>query len=105
VSHVPLENEPPQLLERAGFVGMRLLKLDAKPCFVRGEAALRELQLEGWKPDGARGAAQAALYKGPFRQVTDDAGRVYPRGQRVPVTAEDAARLERAGAAEQFLLL
>jgi catechol 2,3-dioxygenase-like lactoylglutathione lyase family enzyme len=105
VRHVPLESEPPRLLERAGFVGMRLLKLDAKPCFVRGEAALREMQLEGWKPAAGRGAAQSALYKGPFRQVTDDAGRVYERGQRVPVTPEDAARLERSGAAEQFLLL
>jgi catechol 2,3-dioxygenase-like lactoylglutathione lyase family enzyme len=50
VQHVPLEDEPQQLLERAGFAGMRLLKFDAKPCFVRGEANLREMQLEGWKP-------------------------------------------------------
>ena len=56
VSHVPLEQEPQGLLEGAGFIGMRQLKFDAKPCFVRGEAALRELQLEGWKP--AEGSAR-----------------------------------------------
>jgi catechol 2,3-dioxygenase-like lactoylglutathione lyase family enzyme len=105
VRHVPLEGAPPRLLEQAGFVGMRLLKLDAKPCFVRGEANLREMQLEGWQPAAAGRAEQAALYKGPFRQVSDDAGKVYPRAERVRIAAEDAERLQRSGAGEQFLFL
>jgi catechol 2,3-dioxygenase-like lactoylglutathione lyase family enzyme len=55
VRHVPLEAEPVRLLESAGFDGVRLLKLDAKPCFRRDGVEMREMQLEGWK--GARAEA------------------------------------------------
>jgi catechol 2,3-dioxygenase-like lactoylglutathione lyase family enzyme len=55
VRHVPLESEPVRLLESAGFNGIRLLKLDAKPCFRRDGVEMREMQLEGWK--GARAEA------------------------------------------------
>jgi catechol 2,3-dioxygenase-like lactoylglutathione lyase family enzyme len=105
VGHVPLESEPPRLLERAGFVGMRLLKFDAQPCFVRESANLREMQLEGFNPAAADGAGQIVLYKGPFRQVTDDTGTVYPRGERVRTSAASAERLRSDGGAEQFLFL
>ena len=57
---------------------------------------LREMQLEGFKVISA-GRGAAVLYKGPFRQVTDDAGTVYPRGRRV---AADAAAIERLASAE-----
>jgi hypothetical protein len=44
------------------------------------------------------------LYKGPFREVSDDAGHVYPRGQLVSVPAGDAALLRQGPLAEQFLI-
>jgi catechol 2,3-dioxygenase-like lactoylglutathione lyase family enzyme len=92
VRHTPPEAEPVGLLEAAGFAGVRLVKFDAGPCFVRDGVGLREQQLEGFKPAGGAGTAEV-LYKGPFRQVTDDAGTVYPRGQRVRVPAAVAAAL------------
>jgi catechol 2,3-dioxygenase-like lactoylglutathione lyase family enzyme len=50
VQHVPLDKEPPRLLESAGFQEVRLIKFDDKPCFQRDGVAMREMQLEGRKP-------------------------------------------------------
>jgi hypothetical protein len=50
VQHVPLQDEPVQLLEHCEFNAVRKVKFDAKPCFLRQGVAMRELQLEGWKP-------------------------------------------------------
>jgi len=104
VQHVPLEREPVQLLERAGFQELHLLKFDAKPCFVRDGIGLRELQLEGRKAARpAGGKPVTVLYKGPCRQVTDDAGTAYMRGERTMIDAARADQLRRSQIAEQFL--
>jgi catechol 2,3-dioxygenase-like lactoylglutathione lyase family enzyme len=58
VQHVPLEKEPPALLEAAGFQEVRLLKFDPKPCFVRGKVSMREMQLEGRKAGQTNSAAR-----------------------------------------------
>ncbi len=50
VQYVPLDQEPRLLLELAGFQQLRLLKFDDKPCFQRDGVAMREMQLEGYKP-------------------------------------------------------
>ena len=106
VQHVPLEDEPVRLLEEADFRSVHMLKFDAKPCFVREGVGMRELQLEGWKDAaGAEDTAVTVLYKGPLRQLTDDAGIVYPRGRRVRTTAGNAERLRRGIEAEHFLIL
>lgn len=94
VRHVPVQSEPVRLLETAGFVRMRMLKFDAKPCFVRGGVDMRELQLEGYAgSDPAADGVARVLYRGPLRQVGDDAGNVYPRGEWVRVPTADARRL------------
>ncbi|HYT93852.1 MAG TPA: hypothetical protein VEL76_34350, partial [Gemmataceae bacterium] len=81
-----------------------LLKLEAKPCFVRDGIEMREMQLEGWKAsEPGRGAT--VLYKGPFRQVIDDTGAVYRRGERVMVDASAAERLRQEAGGEQVLVL
>ncbi|MFO0845016.1 MAG: ArsI/CadI family heavy metal resistance metalloenzyme [Gemmataceae bacterium] len=100
VQHTPFESEPLALAEAAGLVRARLVKYDAGPCFVRDGVGLREQQLEAFAPRAA-GRTVSVLYKGPFRQVTDEAGNVYPRGQRVAVDAAAAERLD----AEAFLVL
>jgi hypothetical protein len=101
---VPPEAEPVRLLESAGFQGVRLVKFDAKACFEREGVALREQQLEGFKP--AAGAARVAvLYKGPFRQVVADDGTVLARGERVLLDARQAERLLAGEGAGQFVAL
>jgi catechol 2,3-dioxygenase-like lactoylglutathione lyase family enzyme len=106
VQHVPVESEPLRLLESAGFEGVRLLQLDAKPCFVRDGVEMRETRAEAWKPArNGSGVRPVVLYKGPFREVADDGGVVYPRGERVTVDLAAVERLRRGGWAEHFLIL
>jgi catechol 2,3-dioxygenase-like lactoylglutathione lyase family enzyme len=104
VQEVPAEVAPLRLLEEAGFVGLRQIKFGADPCFRADGVAMRELQLEGWKPGAVTGEA-VVLYRGPFAQVTDDAGTVYPRGERVKVSAVSADLLRHGAIAEQFTFI
>jgi hypothetical protein len=105
VQHVPVDAEMVALVEEAGFEAVRLLKFDAKPCFVRDGVAMRETQIEAWKAGDGNGHMVTAVYKGPFRQVSDDAGNVYPRGRRIAIDARTAERLRSPGWAAQFLVL
>ncbi|MFM8273469.1 MAG: ArsI/CadI family heavy metal resistance metalloenzyme [Gemmata sp.] len=102
VRSVPFEADPVALLEDAGLVGVRMLKFDSKPCFVRGGVGMRELQLEGFVPTASNGGEVEVMYKGPFREVRDDEGRVYPRGRRVAVPAATADRLRGGDVSGQF---
>lgn len=102
VQHTPEEREPIALVEEAGFTSARLVKYDVGPCFVRDGVGLREQQLEAFQPASA-GRQVTVLYKGPFRQLTDESGVVYPRGQRVRVDASIADRLR--DQTESFLVL
>jgi hypothetical protein len=94
VRAVPFENEPLAALSAAGFVGARLLKFDAKPCFVRGGVGMRETQLEAFAPPAESGDTVEVMYRGPFAELRDDAGRVFARGARVsvPVSVAEVLR-------------
>jgi catechol 2,3-dioxygenase-like lactoylglutathione lyase family enzyme len=104
VRSVPLEADPVALLEAAGLVGVRMLKFDSKPCFVRNGVGMRELQLEGFKPAIAEGSELEVIYKGPFREVRDDGGRVFARGRRVAVPANIAQQFRTGEWASQFTI-
>ena len=104
VQLVPFEADPVALLEAAGLVGVRMLKFEANPCFVRNGVGMRELQLEGFAPGAAGVADVEVMYKGPFRELRDDEGRVFARGRRVSVPAAVAARLRASDAVGQFTL-
>jgi catechol 2,3-dioxygenase-like lactoylglutathione lyase family enzyme len=104
VRSVPFESDPLSLLEEAGFVGIRMLKFGATPCFVRGGVGMRELQLEGFTPPLAAEREVEVLYRGPFSQVLDDSGRSYPRGRRVSVPISDAERLRSGELGGQFVV-
>jgi catechol 2,3-dioxygenase-like lactoylglutathione lyase family enzyme len=54
VRHVPVDADVVGLVEAAGFEGVRFLKFDAKPCFVREGVPMRETQLEAWSRLGFR---------------------------------------------------
>jgi len=102
VQSVPFEADPVTLLEEAGLIGVKMLKFDAKPCFVRSGIGMRELQLEGFVPGVSKGAEVEVMYKGPFREVHDDEGRSYPRGRRVAIPADTANRLRTGELSSQF---
>jgi catechol 2,3-dioxygenase-like lactoylglutathione lyase family enzyme len=103
VQVVPPESAPARWAEEGGFAGAEMVKFDAGPCFVRDGVEMRETQLVAWKPLNG-GGEKTVLYKGPFRQVVDDAGVVYPRGRRVRTAAGNAERLQRGPSAEHFLI-
>jgi hypothetical protein len=103
---VPLEAEPLRELAAAGFVGLHYVKLGEAPCFHMDGVEMRELKLAGRQP-----AAEAAketrwvLYKGPFAQVTDYQGTVFPRGQRVAVSVATWDQFWQGPEADQFLFV
>ncbi len=101
---VPTETVPVQLLERNGFQGVRMMKYDAKPCFVRGGVAMRETQIEGFAPTVSATTGQVeVLYKGPFQEIRND-GEVFVRGQRVTIPTQVADRLRCSELASQFVV-
>ncbi|MCI0702932.1 MAG: VOC family protein [Planctomycetia bacterium] len=104
VRSVPFETDPVKLLEEAGLVGVRMLKFDSKPCFVRDGVGMRELQLEAFAPNAnGTSATVEVMYKGPFKEVHEE-GQVYPRGRRVAVPASRADRLRAGELADQFVV-
>ena len=105
VRHVPVDADVVALAEATGFEGTRLLKFDARPCFVRDGVAMRETQVEAWKAGAPSGLAVTVVYKGPFREIRDDLGHVFPRGRRVGIDAVAAERLRSPEWAAQFLIL
>jgi catechol 2,3-dioxygenase-like lactoylglutathione lyase family enzyme len=108
VEQVPHESEPMRLVEGAGFVRAKLLKYDAKPCFVRDGVAMREMQLEAFSPEPVAAGKVVpihVMYKGPLAEVRDDEGNVFPRGKRVALAAAHAERLRGSALADQFVLL
>jgi catechol 2,3-dioxygenase-like lactoylglutathione lyase family enzyme len=103
VQRVPLEKEPIQMLEDAGFAAVTLEKFPAAPCFQQDGIGMRESLVSARKASPAAGTGERlVLYRGPYRQVVDDEGRAYPRGERVPVSARGWALLRSGPCADQF---
>jgi catechol 2,3-dioxygenase-like lactoylglutathione lyase family enzyme len=104
VSYVPAATELHAALRDAGFVDLYFEKLGEQPCFHAEGVELRETRLIGFKPGvaAAENRQCEALYKGPFRQLEDDAGRVYRRGEWTAIDASARERLV-ASAVGQFL--
>lgn len=102
IKYVPLESETMRALERAGFHALHYDKLGDLPCFTFGGVELREMRLSGTKPPQASAAsAQQAIYKGPFKQVVDDAGNVYACG-RLAAADDLRASLQREAFEKHF---
>jgi len=81
------EAEFPQMFERAGFHGIELLKREEKPWQTIDGVEFRSVTIRAYK--GKQGPCmdrnQAAVYLGPWKQVMDDDGHTYFRGQRMAV--------------------
>jgi catechol 2,3-dioxygenase-like lactoylglutathione lyase family enzyme len=104
VQAIPIDAEVLRAVEAAGFAGTQLEKFSAEPCFVHDGVQMRELKLFATKPPVATtDELRQVLYKGPLKQVTDDAGNVFPRGQRVIVSAAAVAALKQNPAADDFV--
>ncbi len=93
--------------EDAGFHGIRILERDEQPWRTVKGIEFRSLTVAAYK--GKQGACwernQAVIYNGPFRQVCDDDGHVFRRGERVAVCDKTYQLLQREPYASQFTLV
>jgi ubiquinone/menaquinone biosynthesis C-methylase UbiE len=88
------EEEMLQTFKAVGFVGAAYDKWADEPWQVVEGIEFRSVTLTAMKPVHGRREdyGHTVIYRGPFSAVTDDAGRVYPRGVRIG-TSENAYRL------------
>jgi catechol 2,3-dioxygenase-like lactoylglutathione lyase family enzyme len=87
VEEVPVDADLLAWLETAGFADIRFVKFGGTPSFTLQGVQLRETIVQAAKPRESGGNEILVMYKGPFRELRDDAGRVYRRGERVWVSA------------------
>jgi len=88
----------------AGFIGVRFTKLGAKPCFMVGDAQLRETKLAATKApaESCAGETVEVLYRCLLKELRDDLGNVYPRGKRQRVASTVAEQLAAIPHAEEI---
>lgn len=76
-----------EMFEKAGFYGIEILSRQEEPWQVVDGIEFRSLTVQAFK--GKDGPCwernQAVTYKGPWKQVVDDDGHTYDRGQRMAV--------------------
>jgi SAM-dependent methyltransferase len=76
-----------KMFEEAGFYGIEILKREEKPWQVINGIEFRSVTVRAFK--GKEGPClerkQAIIYKGPWKQVQDDDGHIFCRGERMAV--------------------
>lgn len=87
ISGAFLEAEFLQMFEEAGFYGVEILSRETEPWQTIDGIEFRSMTLRAYK--GKEGVClernQAVVYKGPWKQVKDDDGHTYFRGDRMAV--------------------
>jgi SAM-dependent methyltransferase len=91
----------------AGFVAVGYDKWDEQPWQTVEEIEFRSVTLTAVKPGHGDiyDAGQAVIYRGPYLQVTDDLGNIYPRGERIAVSRRTFELLAAPPYAEQFVTI
>jgi catechol 2,3-dioxygenase-like lactoylglutathione lyase family enzyme len=105
VEDVPVDTQLLASLEEAGFCESRLLKFGSTPSFSVGGVELRETIVQALKPHDAEKEQIPVMYKGPFRELVDDAGRVFRRGERIWISPAHWERLCSGPFEESFVRL
>jgi hypothetical protein len=88
----------------AGFVGLTIDKRQSEAWQTVEGIEFRSVTVVAIKPssDTCLERNQAVIYKGPFDQVMDDEGHVYPRGVRMAVCDRTYRLLTSESYADQF---
>lgn len=102
VQQVPATGDLLQIMATAGFVNIELTKFGESPCFVSNGVEMRETKILAHKPSPGT-TVRKLLYKGPFRELTDDAGRSFTRGQWSDVDELTWLQLKAGPASDSFL--
>ena len=74
---------------KAGFVAVAYDKWEAEPWQVVEAIEFRSVTITAIKPqdESCLDVGHAVIYRGPYSEVYDDEGHVYPRGQRIATCA------------------
>jgi ubiquinone/menaquinone biosynthesis C-methylase UbiE len=99
------EAEFVRALEQAGFHGITIDKYDSQPWHIVEGTEYRSVTVLAWKGKEVRcvDENQAVIYRGPWKQVEDDDGHVFARGERVAVCAKTFALMTREPYASQMI--
>ena len=91
----------------AGFVAVGYDKWDHEPWKVVEGIEFRSVTLVATKPTGNEciDRGHAAMYKGPYKEITDDEGHVFPRGERMAVCERTYEFLKNGPYKEDFILI
>jgi catechol 2,3-dioxygenase-like lactoylglutathione lyase family enzyme len=106
VREIPVDRELLAWIEEAGFDQIRLIKFGSTAAFEREGVLLREMIIEARKPVNEESFPEGdvtIVYKGPLRELVDDAGRVFRRGERIVLSAA-AWNILRNGPLEEFFV-
>ena len=91
--------------ERAGFHGMHIEKRQSEPWQTVEGIEFRSVTVVAWK--GKQGKClernQSLIYRGPFKEVHDDDGHIYRRGERIAVCDKTYNLLQAGPYAGQFI--
>ncbi len=105
ISGAVTEEELLAYMERAGFYGIQVLTRS----FWREVEGHRffSVTVRGYKYEKKKGcvfSGQNAIYKGPFKGISDEEGHWFPRNVAVEVCTDTAAKLSRAPYQGMFLV-
>lgn len=91
----------------AGFVSVAYDKWDDQPWQVIEGIEFRSVTLVATKPSSEQlyDAGQAVIYKGPYSQVCDDLGNVYPRAERIAVSRRTFELLKSGPLSSDFIAI
>lgn len=107
ISGVLRENLFLEAFEEAGFYGIEILERDADPWRTVEGIEFRSVTVAAYR--GKEGPCidrqHAVIYRGPFRETTDDDAHVFRRGVRTPVCEKTYAILSREPYREHFDLI
>jgi catechol 2,3-dioxygenase-like lactoylglutathione lyase family enzyme len=104
VKFAPTHSQIVDMLWGAKFRAIRLTKLSTSPIFRHNGVGLREIMVEALKLDAtAFDLRQTVVYQGPFSQVSDDFGNVFPRGQPTTIATPAVEAIRSGPMSESFI--
>jgi len=101
------EQQFAQAFLNAGFVLVNYDKWDEQPWQEVEGIEFRSVTLMAVKPEPplSLDVGQAVIYRGPYSEVRDDEGHVYPRGQRIAVSARTYSFLTEGPLKDEFIAI
>ena len=95
-----------QVFLDAGFADVTYDKWDEKPWQTVEGIEFRSVTVTANKPvSGKKDKGHTVIYRGPFAELKNDQGLVFPRGTRIAVSFEEYSQLQVSPAKESFLFI